>query len=193
VLQRDAGWRGERLPSPDTSEALPGAPWDDGFRHGHPVGAWRLGGPVKTPNAVSDEPGAVHDRPGQSPRHCARRSDRPKQVSEKQWTGAGHSGEASSEPFDGRAAPNPKVPRQTDGHRFKGPDCSSRLTAASGLDPPLPAAHSLGNLTPKNRQDYPRHQCSRNRLWRQRSITRVRFRWARPSRKAVYGLGPPQR
>jgi hypothetical protein len=59
---------------------LAGATRDDGVGHCHPVGAWRSGGPVKTPNAVSNEPGAVHDRPGQGPRHCARRSDRVRPV-----------------------------------------------------------------------------------------------------------------
>ena len=39
VLQMDAGSRGERLPASDTSEALPGATWDDGAGHCHPIGA----------------------------------------------------------------------------------------------------------------------------------------------------------
>src|SRR5262249_61402193 len=33
---------------------LAGATWDHGVGHHQPVGAWRSGGPVKTPNAVSN-------------------------------------------------------------------------------------------------------------------------------------------
>ena len=75
VSRAGPAWQSERgmasgaAPLPHTREALPGSTWDDGVGHCDPIGAWRSGGPVNTLNAVSNQPRAVHDRPGQSPRH----------------------------------------------------------------------------------------------------------------------------
>jgi hypothetical protein len=117
---------------------------------------------------------------------CARRSDRPKEVSSA-LDQRGQFAKAVQTPRQyGHAKPEGAKAHRRPSTQETAP--SSRLSAASSVNPPLSAAHPLGNLTPKNREDYPHHLSYKNRPWTERCIPRTRIRWPRGSAEKPFTL-----